>query len=101
MDHKIEALDLNKISYLILNEIEGKDLTGESEPGPMLRSLIARYPDIKLILTLGSKGAIYRYRLQEVRQQATPSPATSLHRSARIRPFPKRCYWPAKRPLSQ
>lgn len=52
-------LDLSKIHYLILNETEGCELTGETEAERIIDSLLCRYPDIKLVLTLGSRGSLY------------------------------------------
>ena len=50
---------LGKISYLIFNELEGEAISGESEPKKMLDTLHERYPDCKLLLTLGGKGSMY------------------------------------------
>lgn len=52
-------LPLNKVSYFILNEIEGKELTDREAPDDIIRELLERYPGSSVVLTLGSKGAIY------------------------------------------
>lgn len=55
----LKKLPLNKVSYLILNEIEGKELTGKEEPEDILKELRSKYPECVFVLTLGSKGSVY------------------------------------------
>lgn len=55
----IPALPLNKISYFILNEIEGKELTDREEPCEMIEELRKRYPKSTVVLTLGGSGSMY------------------------------------------
>ena len=43
----------------MLNEIEGEQCTGVSDPDAILKELAARYPGSATVLTLGSKGAFY------------------------------------------
>lgn len=52
-------MDLSPVSYLLLNETEGKDLTGETQPQKITAALLGRYPDLKIVLTLGGDGALY------------------------------------------
>ena len=66
----LKACDLRKISYLLLNEIEGEVLTGSPEPEKMLDELSRRYPDTRIILTLGGDGAYYKDRTKTCRQEA-------------------------------
>lgn len=47
------------VDWLILNEVEGRLLTGEEEPQPICQALHSRYPGCKLVLTLGKAGAMY------------------------------------------
>ena len=60
IDEVIFSLDLNTISYLILNEIEGEALTKEKDPQKICNLLLERYPNLKIVLTLGGDGAIYK-----------------------------------------
>ena len=53
------AWPLELVSCLILNEVEGEDITGKSDPNEILDELLRRYPDGKMVLTLGEKGAMY------------------------------------------
>ena len=58
-NEKITALDLSLIDWIIINETEGKELTGKELPEDILNSLVTRYPDLRIVLTLGSKGSVY------------------------------------------
>ena len=53
-------LPLAELSYLILNEIEGFQMTGEHEPDAILAALAARLPKTAVVLTLGGAGAVYQ-----------------------------------------
>lgn len=52
-------LDLSLVHWIIFNETEGYELTGETQPNKILNVLLQRYPNMKLILTLGSRGSVY------------------------------------------
>jgi len=54
------ALDLSKIFCLILNEVEGKAVSGCDEPTEILDFFRACYPDLKVMLTLGKQGCVYQ-----------------------------------------
>lgn len=56
------------VDLLILNEIEGADLSGQTIPSAILDTLLSRWPHLAIVLTLGSDGAIYATR--ETRFQA-------------------------------
>ena len=59
-DDSISHLPLEKITWLILNEVEGESLTGEKIPKQMTEKLIQKYPNCRIVLTLGSEGVLYR-----------------------------------------
>jgi len=50
---------LDKADFLLLNEVEGEDLTGQREPQAMLDALLKRCSACRIVLTLGEEGAIY------------------------------------------
>ena len=52
-------LPLNLIELLIINEIEGTAMTGEDDPERIVSSLLAIYPSMRIVLTLGQQGAWY------------------------------------------
>ncbi len=54
----IEA-GLGKVDYILLNETEGKQLTGFDAPADILNAIRASYPALKVVLTLGKDGCIY------------------------------------------
>ena len=55
----ILTFPLDKVSLFILNEIEGKALSGEGEPENILTVLHEKYPAAKILLTLGEEGSVY------------------------------------------
>ena len=59
IDENISKIDFNKISWVVLNEIEGEYLSGCKEPAKIVFALRKKYPHIKVVLTLGSKGCMY------------------------------------------
>ena len=66
----LKALPLEKISWFILNEIEGAELSGETEADRILDKLTALYPHAKIVLTLGGDGSVYAGDGERVRQRA-------------------------------
>lgn len=66
----LSALPLEKISWFILNEIEGAELSGETEPDRILDRLTQRYPHAQIVLTLGGDGSVYAFGARRVRQSA-------------------------------
>lgn len=58
-DDKLDAVDMSKISIFLLNEIEGGQITGLSDPEEILADMCKRFPHAKIVLTLGSDGAVY------------------------------------------
>lgn len=59
-DAHLAKCDLQKISILLLNEVEGAQLCGKNDPGAILEYLRKEYPEVKAVLTLGSRGSIYQ-----------------------------------------
>ncbi|MDF2986403.1 MAG: ribokinase [Eubacterium sp.] len=59
MEEWIKNTSLEGITWLIINEIEGEDLTGSSKPEEIISRLLKKYPDISVVLTLGKNGVIY------------------------------------------
>ena len=64
MDAQVAGYDLGKLSWLIVNEIEGAELTGRSseEVRAIIETLAARYPGTGILLTLGQRGVICHYQ---------------------------------------
>ncbi len=58
-DEKLKEIDINMLSYLILNEVEAKGFTGKDEPEEIIAYMKKKYPELRVVLTLGKKGCIY------------------------------------------
>ncbi|HQM95566.1 MAG TPA: ribokinase [Clostridia bacterium] len=68
IDNILLNMDLINVTYLVVNEIEGEALSGEKEPKMMLESILHKYHDIKIILTLGPDGSMYRDKEKTINQ---------------------------------
>ena len=66
----LKSLPLERISWFILNEIEGAELSGRSDAGDVLEGLTALYPQARIVLTLGSEGSVYAGEGRRVHQSA-------------------------------
>ena len=60
-DGKLQAVDLGKISIFLLNEVEGGQITGLTQPEEILAAMVERFPDAQIVLTLGKDGALYAH----------------------------------------
>lgn len=58
MDSHIGSYPLERVDWLILNEIEGAAMSGETEPEAMLAVLRRRFPKMNIMLTLGEQGSV-------------------------------------------
>ena len=58
-NEKLNDVDMSKISYFLMNEVEGEQITGFSEPEKIIDRVVELYPEAKIVLTLGNDGAIY------------------------------------------
>ena len=58
-NEKITELDLSMIDWLILNETEGEQITGKKDAEQIISDLLKRFPSMKIVLTLGSRGSVY------------------------------------------
>lgn len=68
IDDNILSLPLEKIHGFILNEIEGQALAGVSDDEEICNKLLEKYPAEFVVLTLGSRGAVYADRNILVKQ---------------------------------
>lgn len=69
IDENIYKIDLNKISYILLNEIEGELLSKKKNYEEILDYFIEKYPNLNVVLTLGSKGSIYSSSEKRIHQK--------------------------------
>jgi len=66
MSTEVMNYPLQKVDYFILNQSEAEAMTGYNEPNEMLRQLHKQFPHSKIVLTLGSQGAIYKDAKQQI-----------------------------------
>lgn len=71
-NEKLNSCDFKKISMLLLNEVEGAQVTGEKDEEKILVRLKELYPDMQVVLTLGKDGSVYQYKDQVYRQGIFP-----------------------------
>lgn len=65
---EIQECHLDKVSFFIMNEDEGKQITGKKETEEILKEMEDKYQNAEVVLTLGSKGSVYAYRGQRIYQ---------------------------------
>lgn len=58
IDSELLSADLNCVKWLMINEIEGKQITGKDSSDEILQVLSEKYPRLGVVLTLGKKGVI-------------------------------------------
>jgi ribokinase len=73
MTRDLLACPLDRVDYFIINEIEGRELTGAAEPGEIIRAMRKRFPRSVTILTLGERGVIGAWE-----QSVISAPAESV-----------------------
>ena len=69
MNHLILDADLKKVTFFIMNEIEGYQITGRIQPEEILDEMLRRYPLSKVVLTLGENGAYYQDGKERIFQE--------------------------------
>lgn len=68
MSPELLTWPLELVEWFILNEIEGADITGKTQPEEMLDELLRRYPACHVVLTLGERGSVYADATQRIDQ---------------------------------
>ncbi len=67
---KIGEIDISKLSYMILNEGEAAALSGKDNPKESLTEIRRLYPNLAVLLTVGTKGCLYNDGKQSLYQPA-------------------------------
>ncbi len=57
-DSRLNAVDFRKITWILANEIEAEQLTGEKAPEAAWAVLHRRYPQLSFLITLGAAGSM-------------------------------------------
>ena len=69
-NERINKINFNMLSYIVLNEVELSEISGCAEPEEGLAYLRNEYPWLKVILTLGENGSVFVNENQELHQAA-------------------------------
>ena len=64
-NEKLNDVDMSKIGLFLMNEVEGFQVTGETEPDAIIAKVQELYPHAKIVLTLGKDGAVYADKEQK------------------------------------
>ncbi len=80
MNNDVLAYPLELVDVLIVNQIEGSDLTGEHDTGKILLSLADRFKDARIVLTMGADGV--KYIDNESRHHVPAVPAKAVDTTA-------------------
>jgi ribokinase len=59
IDENLKLLPLEAVTYFLLNEVEGNELTDETEPETIAVRLHEKFPAARIVLTLGKQGVLY------------------------------------------
>lgn len=71
-DGLLQCESLQQVDWFILNELEGAQFAGSSVPDEICDRMLSRYPQSKIVLTLGGDGAVYADGKERRRQPAYP-----------------------------
>jgi len=58
-NEKLDEVDMKKISIFLLNEVEGSQVTGLTDPDEIIAKMLEMFPQARIVLTLGKDGAVY------------------------------------------
>lgn len=56
----IFKLDFNMLSYIIINDVEAKEISGFDDYKDSLQFLKTNYPELRVVITLGKNGCVYQ-----------------------------------------
>ena len=74
-DGRIDECDLSRVWLFFVNEIEGEQITGKSDPAQILDAFAERFPGANVVLTLGSEGAVAQFGGKRFEQPIIPTTA--------------------------
>ena len=57
----LHSVDFSHVHWLLINEVEGNQLTGTTEPESILRLLRQQFSEMNIVLTLGADGSMCQY----------------------------------------
>ncbi len=68
MNEVCKNLPLDLVDIFLVNEIEGEEISGESEPQKILDKMVEMFPNSKIVLTLGKDGAYLAFKEERIYQ---------------------------------
>ena len=71
-NEKLAEVDMAKISIFLMNEVEGNQITGLTDPDEIIAEMLVRFPAARIVLTLGKDGAVYADAQQKHFQPVFP-----------------------------
>lgn len=71
-EENLRNLDYHKLSWLLVNQIEAGQLTGESEPDKVWDYIHTAYPKLNVVMTMGNQGAWCFTSQEKIFQPAFP-----------------------------
>lgn len=74
MTPAVRQFPLGGVHTLFVNEVEGAQLTGCHSAEGIVDHLLAHHPGLRVVLTLGEKGAIFADLESRIEQEAFPTP---------------------------
>lgn len=69
-NEKIKRIDFNMLWCIVVNEIEAKQISGCDDPFDALEYFKDNYKDLKVMLTLGANGCVYKEKDIQIYQAA-------------------------------
>lgn len=76
-DEGLSDVDLSKLSWLFVNEVEVRQISGSGDPDDAWRALHAAYPELNVLVTLGGAGSV-AYAADKGAAQAEHQPAFAV-----------------------
>ncbi len=67
---ELKQINFSLLSYIILNEVEASEISGCTEPSGCLIYFKNKYPNLRVVLTLGVRGCFYLDKNYELYQSA-------------------------------
>lgn len=62
IDETIKEIDLAKVDTIIINQTEGREISGFCQTSDILNYFKENHPNLKVVLTLGACGGFYSYK---------------------------------------
>ena len=69
-NEKINEIDFDMISYLLLNEVEARCISQYDKKEGILEFFAQTYPNLKVVLTLGKDGCVFQHKTDKIAHSA-------------------------------